>query len=747
VAGAGRSVGVGAANLLAPVQGVIVGPTVTGLDDAASPGAERQRALAAGPAVKISVSRPGWYRVTRAQLEAAGLSPSADPVRLQLFADGVEQAIHVNAVAWPLGGAVEFYGEGLDTVSADARVYWLVEGLTAGRRTSTQGLPGGGVIGGRNRPRPLGGTTAAPITGGIIPAPIQTAPAGFDYTVERRDRTIYFSALLNGERSNFFGGVITPTAPAQTLAVRGLRPADGATARLELALQGLTAGPHSVRVTLNGAELGTLSYDGRENKAAAFDVLPEALLEGDNQVGLNSAAPSDVSLTEYVRLTYRRAYRAEADRLSFTAEAGVAARVYGFTAPNVRVVDITETGSVTEVAAVVEPASPEEGGGYAVRFTTLGMGRRTLLAFGDTAVAAVEEARANQPSKLYATSNAADFIIITHGDFRAAADGLAARRSSEGLATLVADVEDIYDEFSFGAHTPAAVRDFLRRAAESWQVRPRYVLLIGDGSYDPRGHLGRGRSDFVPARLIDTAQMETSSDEWLADFDGDGLAEMSVGRLPVRTAAEAALVVSKIAGHAPGAAERRLLLVSDRTGADGFDFEAATSSLLPHVPAGYEAVRIDRGARDAATVRAEIVGGVNSGPAIVNYVGHGSLGVWTGEGLLRTADALALSNGTRLPLFAMMTCLNGYYIDPSLDSLSESLVKAEHGGALAVWTSTGMTTPASQAEMNRALYRALFESAGPLRLGDALRAARASAADPDVRRTWVLIGDPTTQWR
>ncbi|HEX7174437.1 MAG TPA: C25 family cysteine peptidase [Pyrinomonadaceae bacterium] len=734
----GQSDSTGAGNVAASG---ITGPAAPEPDYMPADGVERQRVLAAGAAVKLSVRLPGWYRVTRAQLEAAGLSPSADPAYLQLFAEGVEQAIHVNASAWAQNGVVEFYGEGLDTISADTRVYWLIVGTTPGRRTSSAPQGGGKPRPpkGGHEPQPAASTAGA--NGGVKP------PPSFDYTVERRDRSVYYSALLNGEGSNFFGGVITPNAPAQALTVRGLRPADAVTARLEVRLQGVTAGPHSVRVMLNGAEVGQLAFADRENKAAAFDVSPTLLLEGDNALGLTSAAPSDVSLTDYIRVTYRRAYRAEADQLNFTAEGGAVTRVTGFTTANIRVVDITERGSVTEVVATVESVKIDEGGGYAVRFTPGGTGRRTLLAFAGGAVSAVDGTRVNQPSQWYAASNAADFVIVTHADFRAAATTLAERRVSEGLATTVVDVEDLYDEFSYGAHTPKAVRDFLVRAHSTWQRAPRYVLLVGDGSYDPRNHLGRGLFDFVPARLIDTSQMETSSDEWLADFDGDGLAEMAVGRLPVRTANEAALVVSKIVGHAPGTAERRLLLVSDRRGADGFDFEAATSSLLAHVPAGYETQRIDRGARDAATVRAEIVGGVNSGPALVNYVGHGAVGVWTGEGLLRSSDALALSNGARLPLFAMMTCLNGYYIDPSLDSLSESLLKAEHGGALAAWSSTGMTTPEAQAEMNRALYRALFESTGTLRLGDALRAARSSTANPDVRRTWVLLGDPTTKWR
>ena len=39
-----------------------------------------------------------------------------------------------------------------------------------------------------------------------------------------------------------------------------------------------------------------------------------------------------------------------------------------------------------------------------------------------------------------------------------------------------------------------------------------------------------------------------------------------------------------------------------------------------------------------------------------------------------------------------MTCLNGYFQDPAMDSLAEALMKSEKGGAIAVWASSGMTT-------------------------------------------------------
>jgi hypothetical protein len=91
-----------------------------------------------------------------------------------------------------------------------------------------------------------------------------------------------------------------------------------------------------------------------------------------------------------------------------------------------------------------------------------------------------------------------------------------------------------------------------------------------------------------------------------------------------------------------------------------------------------------------------------------------------------------------------MTCLNGYFQDVTLDSFAESLLKAERGGAVAVWASSGMTVPDGQAVINRELYRLLFTPAGQsLRLGEATRRAKVAISDSDITRSWILFGDPT----
>ena len=64
------------------------------------------------------------------------------------------------------------------------------------------------------------------------------------------------------------------------------------------------------------------------------------------------------------------------------------------------------------------------------------------------------------------------------------------------------DVNDIYDEFSFGEKTPQAIKDFLQWARANWQQAPRFVVLLGDATIDPRDYAGLGDADFVPTKQV-----------------------------------------------------------------------------------------------------------------------------------------------------------------------------------------------------------------------------------------------------
>ncbi len=670
--------------------------------------------LAGGAAVKLSVNHEGWYRITQSELVAAGLDPKVDPRLLQLFVDGHEVAMTVDG---PQGrkfdatSSIGFYGVGLDAASSDTRVYWLAAGWQPGLRVEklqSRGFP--------------------------------TTATSFAYPIERKDRTIYFSALRNGNAENFFGAVIAGEPVDQTLTLQRINKGSTANAQLDITLQGVTRQAHQVQVLLNDADAGSINFDGQAQGIISLPIPHSRLIEGDNVVRLIAqGGAADVSLVDTVRITYQHTYTAEGNVLRLPATAGQQITVDGFTTSDIQVFDVTNPDAIQEMTAVVKPQKS----GYSVTAAAPGAGQRTLLALTGTRASQVLSAKANQPSNWRQSSHGANLLIITHRDFVSSIGSLASLRQSQGLRVAVIDVEDIYDEFSYGNKTPRAVKDFLAYTKRSWKNAPQYVLLVGDASLDPKNYLGFGDNDYVPTKLIDTQFLETASDDWLADFSGSGVADLAIGRLPARTVQEAATMINKIVSYDSAPRSESVLLVADRN--DGFNFETADTLLRSLIPADLKVEEIDRGSVDDATAKSQLLAAINRGQKIVNYTGHGSADSWRAQ-MLTNDDAAALTN-TNLSVFITMTCLNGYYQDPALDGLAESLMKARRGGAVEGWGSSGMTGPGNELVLNEQMYRSVFDANASLTIGEATLRAKAAVNDEDIRRTWILFGDPSMRLR
>ena len=164
----------------------------------------------------------------------------------------------------------------------------------------------------------------------------------------------------------------------------------------------------------------------------------------------------------------------------------------------------------------------------------------------------------------------------------------------------------------------------------------------------------------------------------------------------------------------------------------------AVQNLLPQ---NMSATDVFAGALGTATAQKNLLDGINNGQLLVNYNGHGSVEVWSGGGLFNDTQAAALTNGNKLPLFVIMNCLNGFFHDVYTQSMAEALMLAPNGGAVAVWASSGLTAPDPQFAMDRKLAQSLFSNS-TLGLGDAVLAAKSSISDQDVRKTFILFGDP-----
>jgi hypothetical protein len=669
-------------------------------------------ATAQNPTQK-DLTGPGDYIMA-----ATKMLPFADSLTL---GGGITQNPVVSGMAHACGGGTNF-----DPITLTATVLDTlgISGSQPGLRINLAPSSSG-----------KGGTTAPPSGG----KPVVASSSSFPFAVERRDKTFFFSSLLNGEADNFFGSVISSSVLEQSLVLSNVDFSSGSEATIEVVLQGVTLAAHQVAVTLNDQSLGSITFADRQ-KGTLFLNIPHALLrEGQNVVRLaRQAGSNDVSLVEVIRITYQHAFKADSDSLFLTASPSQQVSISGFTTPSLLLLDVTDPDQVSGLSASV---SLDPSGSYRLSASVVAKIDRRLFAVADTQARQVESLTTDLPSNLRSTSNGANLVIITRSDLIASLGQLKAYRQSRGLSVMIVDVEDVYDEFSFGHKTPFAIREFLQ-LTQSWKKAPRFVLLAGDGTFDPRNYVGGGSADLVPIKLVETEAMETASDDWYADFDRDGVADIALGRLPVRSSQEVSKITGKIIAFEQGPRFESAMLISDVDRI--YDFDAATQDVRRHIPDRVRVDEVSRGQMGDDAARAKILESISAGSTLINYIGHGTLRAW-GGGLLTAGDTAGLLNGNRPGLFVLLTCLNGMFQNPDSDSFAEALVRADAGG-VAVWASSGLTKLNEQTLMNQELVRQLFAREVST-IGEVVRRAKMHVRDPDIRRTWILFGDPATSVR
>jgi uncharacterized repeat protein (TIGR01451 family) len=698
---------------LGSVGGILESPRGIGVEPLtalAAPVTDRlnqQWKIAAQKAGKIVVTNAGWVSVKKRTLVAAGFDPGTNPKTLAVFTNGEEIAIDVRDGGdnkFDADDTIEFFGTGIDTPSSGARVYFVVNDKGRGARLRQQNGAKKG----------------------------SAAPASFPYTYWRKERTVFFTALTNnGDNDNFFGAVVSAWPVTEPITVENIDPAGG-NAELELVLQGGTPNfAHVVYVQLNGHNLGTVRFKDMNRIVTKLPVPQSMLVNGTNTLTFTASDDwNDISVVESLRLKYQHLYRADGGALAFTVAGGSEVSVAGFAANDaLAAVDLTDPNDPVRLTVTAGNAAD---GTRAATLVAPDGGTRTILVYAASRIVAPAQVVLNTPSAWNDQKNESDLVILTHSSFNDAAKTLKKARDAQGITTSVIDVQNLYDEFAFGHRGPEAIRAFFQRATSTWKKAPRYAILMGDSSFDPRNYYGMGNVDFVPTKLVATGYLKTASDDWFADFKDTGSPVVAIGRIAVRTLAEANGAVAKLTGGTT--ATGKVTLVSDRT-STGVSFEGASNTLATLVPATMTATHVK--ANTNTNAGAAVLSAFGDGSVLINYTGHGSVEIWSN--FFSSAQANALTNGKKLPFVVAMNCLNGYYHDLFTDSLGEVLLRNPNGGAIGVWASSALTAPHIQSKMNAELYRHIFT----MPVGDAMLKAKAAVTDLDVRRTFILFGDPT----
>ncbi len=364
----------------------------------------------------------------------------------------------------------------------------------------------------------------------------------------------------------------------------------------------------------------------------------------------------------------------------------------------------------------------------------------------------------------------ADFIIVSHPDFWEQAERLKAfHEEMDQMDIHLVAPQQIYNEFSSGKQDPTAIRDFVKMIYDRSGDTPRlkYLLLIGDGSYDPKDRIENNKKFIVTFQskqsLIYTTSYVTDDFFGLMDdnegFDALGNVDIGIGRFPVNTPEQAETMVDKVIRYMTFGEENAghwrnsICFIADDEDNNLHIFQADTV-LVNIVTRNNENININKIYFDAyqqittsagkryPEVNVAFNEQVNSGALFINYTGHGGEIALADERVIQIQDILAWNNKYTMPVFITATCEFTPFDKPGTTSAGELVVLNPNGGGVALMSTTRIAFASSNLTLNRRIYDTLFR-ADPgdyPRLGDLIMFSK-NPSNTNIRN-FTLFGNP-----
>ncbi len=346
-------------------------------------------------------------------------------------------------------------------------------------------------------------------------------------------------------------------------------------------------------------------------------------------------------------------------------------------------------------------------------------------------------------SNTHGTSPGAEYLIITHKKFKDSAQRLMEYRANTApnkMSAVVVYIDEIFNEFSNGSLDPSAIRNFLRYAYLNWEIKPFYVLLFGDGTYDYLDSEGFA-NNYIPTYQTLNSLSELSSypfDDYYSRIMGDDpKPDIALGRINVNSTAQADNYVEKIIYYEnnleKGLWRNTITLVADdgltSQGNDGsvhtLQAERLANNFVPQYfdknklfLSKYPTVITGLGRRKPV-VNEEIIKAVNNGTLILNFTGHGNPDVWTHEVVFERSASIPQFQNDKYFFLTAATCDFGKYDDPSGISGTEELLLLKNHGAIGVFSAARLVYSESNARINEELYQNIFGGSVIRSMGEA----------------------------
>ena len=331
-------------------------------------------------------------------------------------------------------------------------------------------------------------------------------------------------------------------------------------------------------------------------------------------------------------------------------------------------------------------------------------------------------------------ANQGDYIIISHpvlyndGNGVNYVDEYSKYRASAlggGFHPKIISIDELNDQFAFGIKKhPAAIRDFIRFANQRFNVKPKYIFVIGRGMNGLDSKLNE--SDPVTDK-IDLVQSFgwPASDVLLACNPGENVPITPIGRLAAINGTEIKYYLNKVKQYEQAQASTSQTIadkawmkniINVAGGADNAESDLFVNYLNDYKGivqdsafGGYVETFVKASSSAVEQVNGERIEQlINGGVSMIQYFGHSSANTLA----FNLSSPEVYTNQGRYPFFNVSGCSAGnfYIFDPSRlqgsMTLSEKYVLADQRGSIGFIASTHLGIPPFLNFFNTKLYDA-----------------------------------------
>lgn len=685
--------------------------------------------------VKIGTASNGIYRVKKTDLENLGVSTATiNPKTFQLFLKGKEVPLFVNGEAdlsFDVNDYIEFVGlrnmgghhrglSGYDTPYneylgryTDTTVYWLTWGAIDGKRVE--------ISNGTELP-------SADTLDYYTQREHYERNLWFDFScssVTRREEPFWIEnkTWVEGQLRVKVGSAVSKVS--KNFNLTNIVP--NKTATILVKLQDYAANvsykAHLLALRLNNTgDYYDSTYVNKYQKVIlSTNINSDLLKDGNNTLQVYSFKTSAVvnsCATDWYEIEYPRYLSPVNDSLNF-----IFPYVSSVAPKTIQLQDIsTNSFAVWKYRDGYKKYNLSKSGNKVVFTDTVS---------ATSAFCFVDETHINSPKFYYAkqfvnlrnSNNKADYIAITHKKFKTKVNEYVTFISQNyGLSTKIVDIDDIYDEYSYGFFNPEVIKDFLKSTHSNWQApKPEYVVLIGGATYDYHGNKFKYLSK---ARVICYVPSFGGpvSDNWFVTWDTTGayIPQMNIGRIPVTTNEELDWYSEKhrnyisqkydewnkkyiffSGGNEKNPSEIKTMYSSNQYVIDNFATNKPTGGKAEHF---YKTVtpKTDFGPYS----REYIQDVINNGAVFISYLGHSGTETWDNS----IVDPAQLKNNSgRYPMISDFGCSTGKFAEPDVTSFSELFTIGNDGQALTYVGNASLGFVSTSVLMPKLFYKKIFK--------------------------------------